>query len=159
MLLSSRYLTRPDRTDKAARSALHRIRRRAANGRASSVRNALQRPAAGFLAEQQHRQRCHHERAGAERQAINAPVQGTAADIIKRAMVRMEPALAAAGLGHVRMLLQVHDELVFEAPEDEVEKALPVITRIMVDAPAPALTLRVPLVVEARAALNWEEAH
>ena len=73
-------------------------------------------------------------------------------------MIRMEDALKAERL-NVRMLLQVHDELVFEAPEDEVEKALPVITRIMVDAPAPALTLRVPLVVEARAALNWEEAH
>ena len=57
------------------------------------------------------------------------------------------------------MLLQVHDELVFEAPEDEVEKALPVIRRVMVEAPAPALTLRVPLVVEAQAAGNWEEAH
>ena len=57
-----------------------------------------------------------HERQGAERAAINAPIQGTSADIIKRAMVRMEPALAAAGLGHVRMLLQVHDELVFELP-------------------------------------------
>ncbi|MBY0256193.1 DNA polymerase, partial [Methylobacterium sp.] len=99
-----------------------------------------------------------NERASVERQAINAPIQGSAADIIRRAMIRMEDALKAERL-NVRMLLQVHDELVFEAPEDEVEKALPVITRIMVDAPAPALTLRVPLVVEARAALNWEEAH
>jgi DNA polymerase-1 len=99
-----------------------------------------------------------NERASVERQAINAPIQGSAADIIRRAMIRMEAALRAERL-NVRMLLQVHDELVFEAPEDEVAKALPVITRIMVDAPAPALTLRVPLVVEARAALNWEEAH
>ncbi|GJD75312.1 DNA polymerase I [Methylobacterium goesingense] len=99
-----------------------------------------------------------NERASVERQAINAPIQGSAADIIRRAMIRMEDALKAERL-NVRMLLQVHDELVFEAPEDEVEKALPVITRIMVDAPAPALTLKVPLVVEARAALNWEEAH
>ncbi|WP_019906591.1 DNA polymerase I [Methylobacterium sp. 77] len=99
-----------------------------------------------------------NERASVERQAINAPIQGSAADIIRRAMTRMEEALRAERL-NVRMLLQVHDELVFEAPEDEVDKALPVITRIMVDAPAPALTLRVPLVVEARAAGNWEEAH
>ncbi len=99
-----------------------------------------------------------NERASVERQAINAPIQGSAADIIRRAMIRMEDALKAERL-NVRMLLQVHDELVFEAPEDEVAKALPVISRIMVEAPAPALTLRVPLVVEARAAQNWEEAH
>jgi DNA polymerase I len=99
-----------------------------------------------------------NERASVERQAINAPIQGSAADIIRRAMIRMEDALKAERL-NVRMLLQVHDELVFEAPEDEVAAALPVITRIMVEAPAPALTLKVPLVVEARAALNWEEAH
>jgi DNA polymerase-1 len=57
------------------------------------------------------------ERQGSERAAINAPIQGTCADIIKRAMARMGPALAEAGLPHVRMLLQVHDELVFELPE------------------------------------------
>ncbi|GJE16154.1 DNA polymerase I [Methylobacterium marchantiae] len=99
-----------------------------------------------------------NERASVERQAINAPIQGSAADIIRRAMTRMEEALRAEKL-NVTMLLQVHDELVFEAPEDEVEKALPVIRRVMVEAPAPALTLRVPLVVEAQAAGNWEEAH
>ncbi|MHC2000089.1 DNA polymerase I [Methylobacterium sp. CM6241] len=99
-----------------------------------------------------------NERASVERQAINAPIQGSAADIIRRAMVRMEQALRAEEL-NVTMLLQVHDELVFEAPEDEVEKALPVIRRVMVEAPSPALTLRVPLVVEAQAAGNWEEAH
>ena len=98
------------------------------------------------------------ERASVERQAINAPIQGTAADIIRRAMARMEDALATEKLD-VRMLLQVHDELVFEAPDDEVERAIPVIARVMEEAPAPALTLRVPLVVEARAAGNWEEAH
>ncbi|AWN40601.1 DNA polymerase I [Methylobacterium durans] len=98
------------------------------------------------------------ERASVERQAINAPIQGTAADIIRRAMTRMEGALAAEKL-NVRMLLQVHDELVFEAPEDEVERALPVISRVMEEAPHPAITLRVPLAVEARAAGNWEEAH
>ncbi|KQP38736.1 DNA polymerase I [Methylobacterium sp. Leaf106] len=99
-----------------------------------------------------------NERASVERQAINAPIQGSAADIIRRAMTQMEAALRAERL-NVTMLLQVHDELVFEAPEDEVEKALPVIRRVMVEAPSPALTLRVPLVVEAQAAGNWEEAH
>ncbi|RYF03487.1 MAG: DNA polymerase I, partial [Oxalobacteraceae bacterium] len=98
------------------------------------------------------------ERASVERQAINAPIQGTAADIIRRAMTRMEAALAAERL-NVRMLLQVHDELVFETNEAEVDRAIPVIKRIMEEAPAPALTLHVPLVVEARAAGNWEEAH
>ncbi|KAB1072151.1 DNA polymerase I [Methylobacterium planeticum] len=98
------------------------------------------------------------ERASVERQAINAPIQGTAADIIRRAMTRMEGALAAERLT-VRMLLQVHDELVFEAPEEEVARALPVISRVMEEAPHPGITLRVPLAVEARAAGNWEEAH
>ena len=98
------------------------------------------------------------ERAAVERQAINAPIQGTAADIIRRAMARMEGALEAEKLP-VRMLLQVHDELVFEAPEDQVERALPVISRVMEEAPSPGITLRVPLAVEARAAENWEEAH
>ncbi|SEP38440.1 DNA polymerase I [Methylobacterium sp. ap11] len=98
------------------------------------------------------------ERASVERQAINAPIQGTAADIIRRAMVRMEGALSEAGLS-TRMLLQVHDELVFEAPDDEVDRALPIIARVMEEAPHPAVTLRVPLAVEAKAALNWQEAH
>ncbi|WP_091942703.1 DNA polymerase I [Methylorubrum salsuginis] len=98
------------------------------------------------------------ERASVERQAINAPIQGTAADIIRRAMTRMEDALTAERLD-VKMLLQVHDELVFEVHDDEVERAIPVIARVMEEAPAPALTLSVPLVVEARAAGNWEEAH
>ncbi len=99
-----------------------------------------------------------NERASVERQAINAPIQGSAADIIRRAMTRIEGALAAERLG-VTMLLQVHDELVFEAAEDEVETAIPIIASVMEEAPAPALTLRVPLVVEAKAALNWQEAH
>ncbi|HEX2555246.1 MAG TPA: DNA polymerase I [Microvirga sp.] len=98
------------------------------------------------------------ERAGVERQAINAPIQGTAADIIRRAMIRMEGALDDAKLS-ARMLLQVHDELVFEAPEDEVEATIAVVSRIMVDAPLPAVQLKVPLGVEARAASNWDEAH
>ncbi len=98
------------------------------------------------------------ERAGVERQAINAPIQGTAADIIRRAMIRMEDALREARLS-ARMLLQVHDELVFEAPEDEVEATIPVVSRVMVEAPLPAVQLKVPLGVEARAADNWDEAH
>lgn len=98
------------------------------------------------------------ERAGVERQAINAPIQGTAADIIRRAMVRMEDALKAERLS-ARMLLQVHDELVFEVPDEEVDATLPVISRVMTEAPFPAITLKVPLAVEARAAQNWDEAH
>jgi DNA polymerase-1 len=93
-----------------------------------------------------------------ERAAINAPIQGSAADIIRRAMIRMVPALAAAGL-NARMLLQVHDELVFEAPEDEVEKTMEVAQAVMEKAPEPVLKLRVPLKVDARAGDNWEAAH
>ncbi|WNJ90455.1 DNA polymerase I [Bosea sp. 685] len=98
------------------------------------------------------------ERAFVERQAINAPIQGSAADIIRRAMIRMEGALAAARLD-ARMLLQVHDELVFEVPDAQVEATLPVVRQVMVDAPHPAVQLRVPLQVDARAASNWDEAH
>ena len=98
------------------------------------------------------------ERASVERQAINAPIQGTAADIIRRAMTRMEGVLEAKKLT-ARMLLQVHDELVFEVPDDEVEATIPVIARVMEEAPAPALSLSVQLVGEARAAGNWDEAH
>jgi DNA polymerase-1 len=98
------------------------------------------------------------QRAAVERQAINAPIQGTAADIIRRAMIRMEDALAAETLS-ARMLLQVHDELVFEAPEEEVEATLPVIRRVMEEAPHPTVHLSVPLAVDARAAGNWDEAH
>jgi DNA polymerase-1 len=93
-----------------------------------------------------------------ERAAVNARLQGTAADIIRRAMVRMDEALAKHKLD-ARMLLQVHDELVFEAPEEEVEKTLPVVRRVMEEAPMPALALSVPLQVDARAAHNWDDAH
>jgi DNA polymerase-1 len=99
------------------------------------------------------------ERQGAERAAINAPIQGTAADIIKRAMVRMPSALAAAGLRSTRMLLQVHDELVFEAAEAEAEAAIPVIIQVMEGAAAPALDLTVPLGVEVGVGTNWGAAH
>jgi DNA polymerase-1 len=94
----------------------------------------------------------------AERQAINAPLQGTAADIIKRAMIRVPPALEEAGLS-ARMLLQVHDELVFEAPEAEAEQTMAVVKKLMENACAPVLELSVPLVVETGAAGNWDAAH
>ena len=103
--------------------------------------------------------RVQHERQGAERAAINAPIQGTCADIIKRAMVRMEPALAAAGLHDVQMLLQVHDELVFELPEGDVAAAKPVIERVMAEAAAPAVTLSVPLGIEIGTGASWGAAH
>ncbi len=99
------------------------------------------------------------ERQGSERAAINAPIQGTSADIIKRAMVRMGPALEAAGLGHVRMLLQVHDELVFELPEADVEAASAVIRSVMENAAEPAVTLSVPLGVEIGTGPSWGTAH
>jgi DNA polymerase-1 len=97
-------------------------------------------------------------RAFNERAAINARLQGTAADIIRRAMVRMDAALAKKKLS-AQMLLQVHDELVFEVPDDEVEATLPVVKKVMEEAPMPALSLAVPLAVDARAAHNWDEAH
>jgi DNA polymerase-1 len=97
-------------------------------------------------------------RAFAERQAINAPIQGSAADIIKRAMVRLPGALAEAGL-NARMLLQVHDELVFEAPRPEAEATRMLVKRVMEQACAPALTLSVPLVVDAKAGATWNEVH
>ena len=97
-------------------------------------------------------------RAFMERAAINAPIQGSAADIIRRAMIRMPEALNKAKLS-ARMLMQVHDELVFEAPEGEVEKTIAVAKKIMEGAPHPAVALSVPLQVDARAAGNWEEAH
>jgi DNA polymerase-1 len=98
------------------------------------------------------------ERSFGERQAINAPLQGSAADIIKRAMIRVPAALRAAGLKS-RMLLQVHDELVFEAPEKEAKKLIEVVSGVMARAPHPVVELNVPLVVEAHAAKTWAEAH
>jgi DNA polymerase I len=93
-----------------------------------------------------------------ERAAINARLQGSAADIIRRAMIRMEDALAAKKL-KAQMLLQVHDELIFEVPEEEVAATLPVVQHVMQDAPFPAVLLSLPLQVDARAANNWDEAH
>jgi DNA polymerase-1 len=98
------------------------------------------------------------ERAFNERAAINAPIQGSAADIIRRAMARMDAALETARLG-AQMLLQVHDELVFEVPDAEVDKTIDIVRRVMVEAPHPAVQLKVPLQVDARAAGNWDEAH
>lgn len=98
------------------------------------------------------------ERSFGERQAINAPLQGTAADIIKRAMARLPLALSDAGLD-IKMLLQVHDELVFECDEATAERAIPLIKTTMEHAAMPAVSLSVPLIVEAKAAKNWGEAH
>ncbi|SNS80579.1 DNA polymerase I [Sphingomonas laterariae] len=100
-----------------------------------------------------------HIRQGAERAAINAPIQGSCADIIKRAMVRMTPALEAAGLDRVRMLLQVHDELVFELPEADVEAATPIIRAVMAGAAEPLVSLSVPLGVEIGTGPSWGAAH
>jgi DNA polymerase I len=93
-----------------------------------------------------------------ERAAINAPLQGSAADIIKRAMIRIGPALAKAGLS-ARMLLQVHDELLFEAPEAEVAETARVVKRVMEGAALPVVELSVPLVAEIGVGGNWGQAH
>ena len=97
-------------------------------------------------------------RAFNERAAINAPIQGSAADIIRRAMVKMEGELDEAGL-QAKMLLQVHDELIFEVPDGEVDATIQTVSSVMEHAPMPALSLSVPLQVDARAADNWDEAH
>ena len=99
------------------------------------------------------------ERQGSERAAINAPIQGTSADIIKRAMVRMGPALAVAGLPSVKMLLQVHDELVFELPESDVAVASEVIRAVMAGAAEPVVKLTVPLGVDIGTGPSWGAAH
>ncbi|PHS29081.1 MAG: DNA polymerase I [Robiginitomaculum sp.] len=97
-------------------------------------------------------------RAFSERQAINAPIQGSAADIMRRAMIRMPAALANSGLD-ARMLLQVHDELVFEVREDQADALAALAGDIMENACAPTLELSVPLVVDSGAGLNWDIAH
>jgi DNA polymerase I len=97
-------------------------------------------------------------RAGAERQAINAPLQGSAADIIKRAMARI-PAALAGEQQHAHMLLQVHDELLFEVPEAEVERTAQIVKSVMERACAPHCEISVPLVVETGWAKSWDEAH
>ncbi|MCJ8325410.1 MAG: DNA polymerase I [Rhizobiales bacterium] len=97
-------------------------------------------------------------RAFTERAAINMPIQGAAADIIKRAMVQMPNALNQAGL-KAKMLLQVHDELIFEAPDDEVKQTIIIAKKIMENAHNPVVQIDVPLKVDAQAALNWNDAH
>ena len=94
-----------------------------------------------------------------ERAAINAPIQGSAADIIRRAMIRMPSALEAAGLSDARMLLQVHDELIFEVPTKQVKAVTKLVQDVMEGAAEPAVHLSVPLKVEAASANNWDEAH
>ena len=94
-------------------------------------------------------------RAAAERTAINAPMQGTAADIIKRAMIAMHAWLKSESDLDILMIMQVHDELVFEVAEQDVEAARPRITTIMAD----AAVLKVPLVVDIGTGSNWDEAH
>jgi len=97
-------------------------------------------------------------RAFFERAAINAPIQGSAADVIRRAMIRLEPALAQSKLS-AGMLLQVHDELIFEVPDGEVDATIALVREIMEGAAAPAVALSVPLEVEAKAADTWADAH
>jgi len=87
-----------------------------------------------------------------EREAINAPIQGTAADIMKIAMIRIPPALAQAGL-HGKMLLQVHDELVIECPRNEMGES----ARLVRDVMEKAYLLSIPLTTEARWGTNWDE--
>ncbi|HEY5597374.1 MAG TPA: DNA polymerase I [Kiloniellales bacterium] len=94
----------------------------------------------------------------AERAAINAPIQGTAADIIKRAMIRVAPALAKAGL-KARLLLQVHDELLFEVPKAETEETAALVKRIMEGACRPAVELTLPLTADIGIGDNWATAH
>ncbi|MCY7398587.1 MAG: DNA polymerase I [Sphingomonas bacterium] len=98
-------------------------------------------------------------RQGSERAAINAPIQGTSADLIKRAMNRMDAALVEADLPGVRMLLQVHDELVFEVPLGQEDAAAAVVRSVMERAAEPALTLDVPLDVEVGWGEHWGAAH
>src|SRR5262249_41757653 len=98
------------------------------------------------------------ERQFGERAAINAPIQGAAADVIRRAMVRMPAALKSAGLT-AKMLLRGRDEVVFEALGAEAAAVAPLVRKVMEHAPEPAVALSVPLVVEARAARSWDEAH
>jgi len=94
----------------------------------------------------------------AERQAINAPIQGSAADVIRRAMIRLPAAMEQAGL-EARMLLQVHDELVFEVPEEQAEDLIGLVKKVMSGAALPAIDISVPLDVDAKAGHHWGEAH
>ena len=97
-------------------------------------------------------------RAHAERQAINAPLQGTAADIIKRAMIALMPKIQQSNLD-IRMLLQVHDELVFEVKNEHIEQASDLIRNTMENACSPARELSIPLVADIGTGRTWTEAH
>ena len=101
--------------------------------------------------------RNHAVRGFGERQAINAPIQGAAADIMRRAMVRMP--VAIADIEGAKMLLQVHDELVFEVPEGRSDALIQIAKKTMKNAAMPAVNISVPLEVEAHAAKNWNDAH
>ena len=93
-------------------------------------------------------------RQGAERQAINAPMQGTAADLIKLAMIVVQGWLETERLA-TKLIMQVHDELVLEVPEGEIDRVKPGIEKLMIG----VARLDVPLVVDAGVGDNWEEAH
>ena len=97
-------------------------------------------------------------RAGSERQAINAPIQGAAADIIKRSMLNVFNELSNISLD-AKLILQVHDELVFECDEKQVDKLIPFVKNIMINAPKPSFKMKVPLEVECGVGNNWDEAH
>jgi DNA polymerase-1 len=101
------------------------------------------------------RSRNGQRRAAAERTAINAPMQGTAADIIKRAMISLHGWLASQDRSDVTMIMQVHDELVFEVARQKLETVRGPIERHMVE----AASLKVPLVVDIGVGANWDEAH
>ena len=92
----------------------------------------------------------------AKRAAINAPIQGTAADIIRRAMINMEPAISHLP---AKMLLQGHDELIFEVDNDAIDDTISAVRDVMENAPLPAVKLDVPLTVDAGQGQNWAEAH
>ena len=98
------------------------------------------------------------ERSFAERQSINAPIQGSAADIIKRAMIKLHNEFLLKKI-RSKMLLQVHDELVFECPEDEVKKVSEIIKVEMEKAHLPICELSVPVIVDFGEATNWSAAH
>jgi DNA polymerase-1 len=99
-----------------------------------------------------------NHRGFAERAAINAPIQGSAADIIRRAMIRMPGAMERASLS-AKMLLQVHDELIFEVPEAELDKTTELVRNVMAEAPSPAVNFSVPVIVDVGVGDNWDEAH
>ena len=98
------------------------------------------------------------ERSFAERQSINAPIQGSAADIIKRAMITLDDNKELQNL-NTRMLIQVHDELIFETKKENADKSLNIIKNVMENAHKPVLHLSVPLIVDANSGKNWDEAH